>query len=156
MQGDRNNGLHDAASLTGAENTKSSLEFESLGSSSPTAKSKHQSCPHLCEKCGTQSKGVAAAAASHDSFFDKSAEGELSDSSSDRPPDDSRNATEDGINARDEHAESEAGTVTLLSGKPAGKREVQQPKIRTTVIAARRLPKPIMINAEGEELHRSE
>ncbi|BDA45709.1 hypothetical protein COCOBI_07-4960 [Coccomyxa sp. Obi] len=151
---DGNNGPHDAESLTGAENSKSSLGCgESSGSVSPTAKTTRQPSPHLCEKCGTQSMAVTAAVASHDSPLDGSAGSELSDSNSDRPPEE--NATADGANARDGrmHGESEAGALKALSGKP-GRREMQQPKIRITVNAARRLPKPIMLDSEGEELHR--
>lgn len=90
--------------------------------------------------------------APHDSP-DGSAGSELSDSNSDidRPPEE--NVTADGANARHRHAESEAGHVRALSGKP-GKRELQQPKIRITVNAARRLPKPIITDSDGDELHR--
>ncbi|CAL8470710.1 g10252 [Coccomyxa elongata] len=149
---DRNNGPHDAASVTGADKGKSSLECESLGSSSPSAKTPRQSSPHLCEKCGTQSMAVTTAVAPHDSP-DGSAGSELSDSNSDINGLPEEDVTADGANARHRHAESGAGTVRALSGKP-GKREVQLPKIRITLNAARRLPKPIMVDSEGEELHR--
>lgn len=91
---------------------------------------------------------VTAAVASHDTLLDGSGGSELSDTNSDRPPEIAA-----GANARNGHAESEAGVMKALSGK-AGKKEVQQPKIRITVNAARRLPKPLMLDSEGEDLQR--